>query len=109
MRYRIAQFLFILPLILFSTTGYSKPDVWKLWKQPGVHAIMRHTTAPGFGDPENFTLGKCDTQRNLNEVGRQEARAGPKRKSALRDTSGQHHGFDRGVSSIGTNCSFQAG
>jgi phosphohistidine phosphatase SixA len=75
MRYRIAQFLFILPLILFSTTGYSKPDVWKLWKQPGVHAIMRHTTAPGFGDPENFTLGKCDTQRNLNEVGRQEARA----------------------------------
>ena len=36
---------------------------------------MRHATAPGFGDPENFTLGQCNTQRNLNETGRQEARA----------------------------------
>jgi phosphohistidine phosphatase SixA len=75
MPHRIAQFLFLLPLILFSTAGHAEPDAWSLWKQPGVHAIMRHATAPGFGDPENFTLGKCDTQRNLNEMGRQEARA----------------------------------
>lgn len=49
-------------------------NVWAAWKQPGVHAIMRHATAPGFGDPENFALGKCTTQRNLNDAGRQEAR-----------------------------------
>jgi phosphohistidine phosphatase SixA len=36
--------------------------------------LMRHALAPGTGDPGNFTLGECDTQRNLNEVGRQQAR-----------------------------------
>jgi phosphohistidine phosphatase SixA len=30
---------------------------------------MRHTLAPGFGDPENFELHKCDTQRNLSTEG----------------------------------------
>ena len=35
---------------------------------------MRHATAPGFGDPEGFTLGNCATQRDLNTTGRKEAR-----------------------------------
>ncbi|WP_246065789.1 histidine phosphatase family protein [Limnobacter alexandrii] len=75
MWYRITQLLFLLPLIVFPTLGHTEPDVWNVWKQPGVHAIMRHATAPGFGDPENFRLGQCNTQRNLNETGRQEASA----------------------------------
>ncbi len=74
MQYRIAQLLFLVPLILFSTTGHAEPNVWQLWKQPGVHAIMRHASAPGFGDPEGFTLGDCKTQRNLSAAGREEAR-----------------------------------
>lgn len=75
MQHRITQFLILLPLILFSTSGHSQAEVWDLWKQPGVHAIMRHATAPGFGDPEGFTLGNCKTQRNLSAGGREEARA----------------------------------
>ncbi len=75
MQHRIAQFLVLFPLILFSTSGRTEPDAWNLWKQPGVHAIMRHASAPGFGDPEGFTLGNCKTQRNLSETGREEARA----------------------------------
>lgn len=75
MWYRITQLLFLLPLIVLPTLGHTEPDIWNVWKQPGVHAIMRHATAPGFGDPENFQLGRCDTQRNLNETGRQEARS----------------------------------
>ncbi|MEM7258485.1 MAG: histidine phosphatase family protein [Pseudomonadota bacterium] len=35
--------------------------------------LMRHALAPGTGDPFNFTLVQCDTQRNLNDVGRQQA------------------------------------
>ena len=35
---------------------------------------MRHATAPGTGDPANFRLGQCETQRNLNAQGRAEAR-----------------------------------
>ena len=35
--------------------------------------FMRHALAPGFGDPENFDLNNCETQRNLNDEGRQQA------------------------------------
>lgn len=31
--------------------------------------FMRHALAPGIGDPTNFKIGDCSTQRNLNEVG----------------------------------------
>lgn len=63
------------PLILLPSESVANGEnPWTLWLQPGVHAIMRHATAPGFGDPENFTLGQCNTQRNLNDQGRREAR-----------------------------------
>ena len=35
--------------------------------------FMRHALAPGFGDPANFTLENCATQRNLDSVGRKQA------------------------------------
>ena len=48
---------------------------WEALKRPGAQAIMRHAIAPGTGDPENFRLGDCSTQRNLDERGRAQARA----------------------------------
>ena len=36
---------------------------------------MRHAqTVPGTGDPANFTLDDCSTQRNLSEAGRAQSR-----------------------------------
>ena len=35
--------------------------------------LMRHTLAPGLGDPANYTLDNCKTQRNLSEQGRKQA------------------------------------
>lgn len=35
--------------------------------------LMRHTLAPGVGDPVNYLLGDCNTQRNLSDEGRQQA------------------------------------
>ncbi|MDX1465329.1 MAG: histidine phosphatase family protein [Halomonas sp.] len=35
---------------------------------------MRHALAPGIGDPANFRLSDCTTQRNLSEAGREQAR-----------------------------------
>ena len=32
--------------------------------------LMRHALAPGVGDPANYSLEDCQTQRNLNAVGR---------------------------------------
>jgi phosphohistidine phosphatase SixA len=40
----------------------------------GYVLVMRHALAPGVGDPENFKVGDCSTQRNLNDEGRQDAR-----------------------------------
>jgi phosphohistidine phosphatase SixA len=35
--------------------------------------LMRHTRAPGVGDPANYSLNDCKTQRNLSDEGRQQA------------------------------------
>ncbi len=40
----------------------------------GYVLLMRHALAPGVGDPGNFRVGDCSTQRNLNDEGRQDAR-----------------------------------
>jgi len=42
----------------------------------GGHILMiRHAMAPGSGDPKNFQIGDCSTQRNLDDRGRSQARA----------------------------------
>ncbi len=40
----------------------------------GAIAVFRHAQAPGVGDPPQFKLGDCSTQRNLDDTGRQQAR-----------------------------------
>ena len=40
----------------------------------GYVLLLRHALAPGTGDPARFRLEDCSTQRNLNEVGRQQSR-----------------------------------
>lgn len=47
---------------------------WMRLKEAGTIAIMRHAIAPGTGDPVNFRIGNCSTQRNLDERGRDQAR-----------------------------------
>lgn len=48
--------------------------LWAALADGGHVALMRHAEAPGIGDPENFRLGDCRTQRNLDETGRDQAR-----------------------------------
>ncbi len=40
----------------------------------GYVLLMRHSLAPGVGDPVNFQLGDCSTQRNLSAEGREDAK-----------------------------------
>lgn len=35
--------------------------------------MLRHAIAPGFGDPADFHIDDCSTQRNLSEEGREQA------------------------------------
>lgn len=44
-------------------------------KAGGHYGLMRHAKAPGRSDPENFRLGDCATQRNLDAAGRAQAAA----------------------------------
>jgi phosphohistidine phosphatase SixA len=51
--------------------------VWQKVAAPnatGYVLLLRHAIAPGGGDPENFRLGDCTTQRNLSDEGRAQAR-----------------------------------
>ncbi len=49
----------------------------------GHVVIMRHALAPGTGDPGNFALRDCGTQRNLSGQGRaQAARIGARLREA---------------------------
>lgn len=41
--------------------------------QPGHALLLRHALAPGVGDPAEFQLEHCNTQRNLSEQGRRQA------------------------------------
>ena len=60
-----------LSLLALSTQA---ADAWTELKQPGAIVLFRHATAPGIGDPADFQLGVCATQRNLDDQGRTEAR-----------------------------------
>lgn len=44
-------------------------------RQGGCALVLRHAaTEPGIGDPPQFTLGQCHTQRNLSAQGRAQSR-----------------------------------
>lgn len=48
---------------------------WRLLREGGCVVLMRHAqTEAGLGDPPGFTLGQCQTQRNLSAAGREQSR-----------------------------------
>lgn len=49
--------------------------IWQALEEGGLVILMRHALAPGIGDPPEFERDRCETQRNLSEEGRAQARA----------------------------------
>ena len=47
--------------------------LWNALRAGGHIALLRHAIAPGNGDPPEFRLGDCQTQRNLSAQGRDQA------------------------------------
>ncbi len=44
--------------------------------QDGQHVLlMRHADAPGYGDPAGYIIGRCSTQRNLDDYGKKQSKA----------------------------------
>ena len=71
------KFLRFFIIIFISLTTSIKADLNKnLIKQledGGKLIFIRHAYAPGNGDPSNFNLNDCSTQRNLNSIGQKQA------------------------------------
>ena len=68
------KFLKIILILFISLTSSvkadSKKNIIENLKAGGNLIFIRHAYAPGGGDPENFNIYDCSTQRNLSESGR---------------------------------------
>lgn len=59
----------------WSADAVGNPQIATLLRQGGCVVLMRHAeTDPGVGDPPEFKLDDCRTQRNLSAAGQQDAR-----------------------------------
>ena len=69
------MFLMLMPVSGLSADTPQEP-VRAALAQTGANVVfMRHALAPGYGDPDNFQIEDCYTQRNLDEAGRRQAEA----------------------------------
>ena len=72
------KFLKFFIVIFISLTTPIKADLEKKLlnqlEDGGKLIFIRHAYAPGNGDPDNFNLNDCSTQRNLNKEGREQAK-----------------------------------
>ncbi len=70
-------FALVLGLGLASagTVHADESEAWEALREGRAVLMLRHALAPGTGDPANFEVDDCSTQRNLNDTGREQARA----------------------------------
>ena len=62
----------ILNLILFSLISFqinASEQAWNLAEEGDKIILIRHSLAPGGGDPPGFKIEDCKSQRNLNRKG----------------------------------------
>ena len=67
----ILKLFFVFFYIFFSnlTSVLSSESVWDEARKGNKVILIRHSFAPGGGDPAGFKIGDCKTQRNLNKAG----------------------------------------
>ena len=72
------KFIRFFLIIFISLTSSVKADLNKKLinklEEGGKLIFIRHAYAPGSGDPSNFNLNDCSTQRNLSEEGKIQAK-----------------------------------
>ena len=54
---------------LFTLQLNASEQAWNLAKEGNKIILIRHSLAPGGGDPAGFKIDDCKTQRNLNRAG----------------------------------------
>ena len=66
--------IFLAFFYLIAPQAHATEAGWALLRQGGQIVLLANANAPGTGDPANFDIDNCRTQRNLSERGRQQAR-----------------------------------
>jgi len=67
---RLFKIIFILFIATFITNKVNSNEYLIQSLKDGDKLIfIRHAYAPGYGDPENFDITNCSTQRNLDYLG----------------------------------------
>ena len=54
---------------LFTSHLNASDQLWNLAQEGNKIILIRHSLAPGGGDPPGFKINDCKTQRNLNLTG----------------------------------------
>ena len=57
----------------WSTDDSNHAALWEKLRAGDHIALLRHALAPGTGDPDNFVVDDCSTQRNLSTKGHEQA------------------------------------
>ncbi|MBU3575035.1 histidine phosphatase family protein [Polynucleobacter sp. UK-Mo-2m-Kol15] len=70
------SFLIIICSLLFTQSKFAtaQSDLASKLKDGNHVLLMRHADAPGYGDPQNYQISQCSTQRNLGDLGRKQAK-----------------------------------
>ena len=61
--------ILILGLFTFKNNVYASDKILDSLNEGKKIIFIRHALAPGNGDPDNFNINDCTTQRNLNKNG----------------------------------------
>ena len=61
--------VFLLISFNIGLKANSNNELGEILKEGGKLIFIRHAYAPGGGDPDNFDIQNCATQRNLNKEG----------------------------------------
>ena len=68
-RTKVPHIFLVLIFFLLIDNAYSIQNEWKPAIEGDKIILIRHSIAPGSGDPKGFNLQQCNTQRNLSEAG----------------------------------------
>tara|TARA_B100000963_G_scaffold190058_1_gene165377 strand:+ start:40 stop:600 length:561 start_codon:yes stop_codon:yes gene_type:complete len=69
MKKKIISLITYLFLFLFTSQLNASNQAWKIAQEGNNIILIRHSLAPGGGDPPGFKINDCKTQRNLNRTG----------------------------------------
>ena len=67
------KIIILIILFLFNHKSYANENIVEILKKENNIIFIRHAIAPGNGDPPNFDILDCSTQRNLSKEGELQA------------------------------------